>query len=329
MTVGTKKATKRKKRAASFEEEYCAALNKYVTHATEEQLKLAYDLGRRGVDQGKTLIELAAIHHDALCAGGWSKTGAKARQEVALKASDFLAECLSPYEMARRGYHEAVQTLRQMNQTLEAEIKRIAYAVHDEAGQLLVTVHLALAELGRDLPEDKQQQIVRIEELLKEAESQLRRYSHELRPTILDDFGLIPAIKFLADGVAKRANLDVRLKSAFSGRLPIAVETAAYRVVQEALNNVIKHGKASQVQIDVRPRGRQLRCSIRDNGVGFDVAGAAEGKKPRGIGLIGMRERMNAIGGSFSIDAVRGEGTRVLVQFPVEGANGNSHSPRR
>jgi signal transduction histidine kinase len=326
--MGTKKALKRPKKAVTFEEEYRAALNRYVTRTTEEQLKQAYELGRRGVEEGKTLIEIAAIHHDALFAGGRSKNAAKVQDEVALKASDFLAECLSPYEMARRGFHEAVKTLRQMNETLEAEIKRIAYAVHDEAGQLLVTVHLALAELARDLAEDKQKQIARIEELLKEAEAQLRRYSHELRPTILDDFGLVPAIKFLADGVAKRANLDVRLKSTFTGRLAAGVETAAYRVVQEALNNVIKHGKASHVDIEIRPRDGQMSCSIQDNGVGFDVAGAGAGKKPRGIGLIGMRERMNAVGGSFSIDTVRGGGTRVFVQFPMGSADGDSHRPR-
>jgi signal transduction histidine kinase len=186
---------------------------------------------------------------------------------------------------------------------------------------LLVTVHLALAELSRDLQKDQQAQIVRIEELLKEAESQLRRYSHELRPTILDDFGLVAAIRFLADGVVKRANLEVRIKSTFAGRLPATVETAAYRVVQEALNNVIKHGKASQVQIDIRRDVGKLSCSIRDNGVGFDAAAEHAGNKPRGIGLIGMRERMNAIGGNLSIEAVPGEGTRVLMQFPLERAN--------
>src|SRR6202171_504484 len=133
---------------------------------------------------------MASLHHQAVVSLVCDAESRKRREELLRSSAEFLAEFLSPYEMAHRGFQDAVMALRQMNETLEAEIKRIAYAVHDEAGQLLVAVHLGLAELGRDLPEDKQKQIARIEELLKEAESQLRRYSHELRPTILDDFGL-------------------------------------------------------------------------------------------------------------------------------------------
>jgi signal transduction histidine kinase len=329
MNAVKKREKRPKKKAEGFEEEYFAALQNYVKHATEEQLKRAYELGRRGVDEGKTLVDIAAIHHGALRLSALHANGTRAQGGVSLAAADFLAECLSPYEMARRGFHDAVKALRQMNETLEEEIKRIAYAVHDEAGQLLVTVHLALADLGRDLPENKKEQIARIEELLKQAEGQLRRYSHELRPTILDDFGWISAIRFLSDGVAKRSNVVVQVKTEVRGRLPVAVETAVYRVVQEALNNAIKHGKASRVSIDIRPIGGEMCCSIRDNGVGFNVSAKTVAEnKPRGLGLIAMRERMNGIGGSFSIDAVRGKGTRVVIRFPVEDADGNSNRSR-
>ena len=131
--------------------------------------------------------------------------GASRHQELLTAAADFLAETLSPYEMAHRGVQDAIAALRQLNETLEEEIKRIAYAVHDEAGQLLVAVHLALAEVARELPEPQKEQVGRIEELLNQVEKQLRRYSHELRPTVLDDLGWIPAIRFLG-----RRNFEAR-----------------------------------------------------------------------------------------------------------------------
>src|SRR5260370_13677263 len=101
--------------------------------------------------------------------------------------------------MTQRGFQDAVKALRQLNETLEEEIKRIAYAVHDEAGQLLVAVHLALAEVARELPQAQQEQIGRIAGLLTQVEKHVRRDSHELRPTILDDRVWVPAIRFLAE----------------------------------------------------------------------------------------------------------------------------------
>jgi signal transduction histidine kinase len=320
---------KRPLRPKSFEREYFEALQNYLKHATEGQLGKAYELGRRGLAEGKSLVDIVAIHHDALRSPAMPAKGGNVQDGLSASATDFFAECLAPFEMARRGFHDAVKTLRQMNETLEEEIKRIAYAVHDEAGQLLVTVHLALADLGLDLPDDKKERIARIEELLKQAEGQLRRYSHELRPTILDDFGWIPAIRFLADGVAKRSHLDVRVRTEVSGRLPVATETAVYRVLQEALNNAVKHAKATRVLIDIRQKGSDMCCSVRDNGAGFVPASrTVDANTPRGLGLTAMRERMNGIGGVFSIAARRGRGTRVEIRFPVEGAYGSSHRAR-
>src|SRR5467141_5377865 len=199
--------------------------------------------------------------------------------------------------MAQRGFQDAVKALRQLNETLEEEIKRIAYAVHDEAGQLLVAVHLALAEVAPELPERQQAQVARIKELLNQVEKHLRRYSHELRPTILDDLGWIPAIRFLADGISKRANLPIHIEATVSGRLPSAVETALYRTVQEGLTNAVKHAKASGVWIRAWKERLALCCSIRDDGAGFDSQHVQTEPNRKGIGLIAMQERMSAIGG--------------------------------
>jgi len=324
-----KTATKRKRKTpATFGEEYRSAFDEYARDGGEAALGRAYELGRRAITEKKSLMEITSLHHQALHGMLAEAQGAARHQELLTAAAEFLAETLSPYEMAHRGVQDAIGALRQLNETLEEEIKRIAYAVHDEAGQLLVAVHLALVEVARELPERQKEQLGRIEELLKQVEKQLRRYSHELRPTVLDDLGWIPAIRFLAEGVAKRGGLSVKVKTAVTGRLPSQVEIALYRVIQEALTNATKHAKASRVWIWIGRQNRMLKCSIEDDGKGFDIRATQSDRKRRGLGLSGMRERLNAIGGTLSIDSAPGRGTKLLIQLPTEASNANSHRAR-
>src|SRR5437016_11095553 len=322
-----KTAIKRKsKLPATFEEEYRAAFGEYARNGGEAALGRAYELGRRAITEKKSLMEIAALHHRAL--HGMLAEAQGAGQEMLTAAGDFLAEMLSPFEMAHRGVQDAIAALRQLNETLEEEIKRIAYAVHDEAGQLLVAVHLALADVARELPERQKEQMGQIEELLNQVEKQLRRYSHELRPTVLDDLGWIPAIRFLAEGVSKRAHLPIHIKVAFSGRLPSTTEIALYRVVQEALTNATKHAKASNIWVRAWRDQFVLCCSIRDDGAGFDVHAHQTAGCRKGLGLIGMQERLSAIGGTVRIESHRGRGTELLIRLPLEDAYANSRGAR-
>ncbi|HJX95505.1 MAG TPA: ATP-binding protein [Candidatus Acidoferrum sp.] len=325
-----KKATKRKTKSPPiFEEEYRSAFVEYTQHGGEAALGRAYELGRRAISEKKSLMEIASLHHLALYGMLTDAPGAARHQKLLAAAAEFLAETLSPYEMAHRGVQDAIVALRQLNETLEEEIKRIAYAVHDEAGQLLVAVHLALADVARELPELQKERVERIEELLNQVEKQLRRYSHELRPTVLDDLGWIPAIRFLAEGVSKRANFSIQIKTRVAGRLPGPIEIALYRIVQEALTNAAKHSKASRVCIRIGRKNRLFCCSIEDDGVGFDVRAVQSDGKRRGLGLTGMQERLNGIGGTLSIDSARGRGTRLLIELPTEATNANSHRTSR
>jgi signal transduction histidine kinase len=301
-----------------FKERYQSALRAHAAHGGEDGLIHAYELGREAMECGKSLLEIASLHHEALPELLNDVHGAVDRTEFLRASAGFLRESLSPYEMAHRGFQDAVKALRQLNETLEEEIKRIAYAVHDEAGQLLVAVHLALADVSRELPSLQQEQLSRIEQLLDQVEKQLRRFSHELRPTVLDDLGWIPAIQFLAEGVSKRANLPIQISTKAAGRLPTAVEIALYRVVQEALTNATKHARARRVSIRVRRTGRVLCCSIKDDGAGFDLQAVQSDRGRRGLGLIGMRERLNAVGGTLSIDSAPGRGTKLLIRVPVQ-----------
>lgn len=307
-----------KRKAKGFEEEFQSALREYALRRGEELLGRAYELGRRGMNDGKTIMELVSIYHGGLLEILREVEDKGKRAELLRSSSLFLAESLSSYEMARRGFQDAVKALRRFNETLEEEIKRMAHAVHDDAGQLLVAVHLALADLSQGLPASKEALVTTIKQLLDQTEKQLRRYSHELRPAALDDLGLVPAIRFLAGAVSKRTNLPIQVKSKISKRLPSALEIVLYRVVQEALNNIAKHATARKASISLFPAQGAVCCEVKDDGAGFDVQAIRCGSKRRGLGLIGMDERVNAVGGALTVHSSPGLGTELRIRLPMK-----------
>jgi signal transduction histidine kinase len=313
----------------SFYKQYTFLLRQFASGGGESALGRAYELGRAAIADQKSLVEIAPLHHQVLKELMVHTEDPQSRDKLLRAGGDFLAECLSPYEIAHRGFQDAVKALRQLNETLEEQIKQIAYAVHDEAGQLLVAVHLALSEVARELPTAQRARIGHIEELLSEVEQQLRRYSHDLRPTILDDLGWVAAIRFLAERVSKISCLDIRVEAAVSMRLATTVETAIYRIVQEALNNVVKHARARNVRINAWREARKVLCfSIRDDGAGFDVGNTRLQTGRPGLGLVAMRERASAIGGTLHIESSPGRGTELSLRFPLEGRHANSRRTR-
>ncbi|MGH9716764.1 MAG: ATP-binding protein [Candidatus Acidiferrales bacterium] len=314
-----------------FEEQYRASLRGYARGGGEEALQSAYELGRRAIEAQESLLDLTSIHHKVLSDLVAESDGDGKSAELVRAASQFFAEGLSLYEMEHRGFQDALQALHRLNETLEEEIKRIAYAVHDDASQSLVAIHIALADFSRRLPKPERKQLVRIEHLLCQIEKQLRRYSHELRPTMLDDLGWIPAIRFLSHGVSKRNKLPIRIIVARGAatRQSGAVEIAMYRVVQEALTNVTKHAKARGVSIRIGFEVGTLLCSIEDDGAGFDVHASHNKKGARGLGLIGMRERLHAVGGTLSIVSSPHRGTKLLIRVPSDKESHSHVNSRR
>ncbi len=300
---------------------YRRALHDHLAGGGETALRRAYDLGRRAMADGIGLLELVALHHEVLLRELVTHTqGAHRVAERIEAAKAFLLECLSPYEIAYRSFRDANLALRRLNEVLEEELKRIAHALHDDAAQLLVGVHLALADIARGAPEPLGARLRSVRELLDQVEAQLRRLSHELRPSLLDDLGLVPALEFFADGLSRRAGLAIRVHDATRGRVTPAVETALYRIVQEALVNVTKHAHARSAEIRLEHHGDRLCCTVHDDGGGFDAGAVLDGRARRGLGLLGIRERLGAIGGALRIVSDAQHGTELIITIPLEGA---------
>src|SRR5216683_6832105 len=201
-----------------LEKAYRKSLELYLAGGSEADLQTAYEIGRSAIAEGLGVLDMGAIHHAALrkvFEGG--RTSASLDRDLD-RAKEFFDESLSPYEMAHRGFLDAISALRRLNETLENEIKRIAHAVHDEAGQLVVAARLAVSEVSHDLSPSLQARLQDVGTILDQVERQLRRISHELRPTILDDLGLAAALQFLAASISKRSNLSVSVESHVDNR---------------------------------------------------------------------------------------------------------------
>jgi signal transduction histidine kinase len=233
------------------------------------------------------------------------------RLEAPAAKSGLLHPVAAPHLVSRN------QIVR-LHDVLEKEAKRMAQSLHDEAGQLLAAVHLKLDELTWNLPAGHRDSVEQLKSMLDQLEGGLRRLSHELRPMILDDLGLLPAVEFLRQGVTRRTGLSIELKGSTAGRLPARIETALYRVIHEALGNIVKHARASQVKITFLRDAEQVQCSICDDGMDLDAGEVLAAKSGRGLGLLAIRERVEDLSGTLSIRAGRGQGTELVAAIPLD-----------
>jgi signal transduction histidine kinase len=297
---------------------YGDALASYLVQADERALGKAYELGRGAIANQIGVLEIARVHHECLAAQKSLKDGTASSEETLRRAGEFLAEALSSHEMTSRAIHEAITILRHLNETMEGEIQRIAHRVHDQAGQLLDAARLVMSEVSGKVPSQVRGRLQQVGSILDQAEAELRMLSHELRPIVLDDLGLVPALRFLGDCFARRTNVAVTVEASLERRAPSRIETAVYRIVQEALANVARHSHATKVKIHLsqRPDGT-LRCALVDDGIGFDVA-LSSLRADKGLGLVAIRERLNAVGGTLEIHSAPGRGTQLHFVIPLE-----------
>jgi two-component system sensor histidine kinase UhpB len=224
--------------------------------------------------------------------------------------------------------HQMQQLSRLILQAQEVERLRLARELHDEAAQALTSliVHLRLLERAKN-PEEAQKRVVELRELTAQALDDVRRVSLDLRPTILDDLGLAPALEWRVDEFNKldevTADLTVR---GLSRRLPPDPELVLYRTGQEALSNVAKHAQATTVSVGLWTDDECVYLDIRDNGCGFepDMPISESGS---GLGLLGMRERLGMIGGELTIETAPGRGSTIRARAPLPSQNDDNPSP--
>jgi signal transduction histidine kinase len=301
-----------------FERQYASALQQHLANPREAILHRAYKLGRRALDGGLGVLEMAVLYHKAIVKLLPTPRLPEEKTRLFKATESFFLESLAPFEMSHRAAQDTNSALRQLNERFEEEAKRIAHSIHEETGQFLACTYLALDEIRRDLPPPFRGRLQQVGDLLEQIGKHLRHLSHELRPTILDDYGLLPALEFLAEGISKRSRLKISVQGPNHGRLPSSVETALYRIVQEALTNVGKHARATSVNVRLRQDRRVIRCSITDDGVGFGFPAVTARKKHRGLGLTGIRQRLDGLGGTLQIDSKRGRGTQMLISIPLK-----------
>jgi signal transduction histidine kinase len=305
-----------KARLNELEPHYTSALQNHFEDPSEAVLHRAYELGRKALDDDLGVLEMAFLYHAAILKLLPAARTPEQSARLLKVAESFFIESLAPFEMTHRAVRDANRALRQLNEKLEEEVKRIAISLHEETGQFLACTYLALDEIRRDLPVRYQGRLQKVRDLLEQIAEHLRQLSHELRPTVLDDYGLVPALEFLAAGISKRSKLKITVDGAGNGRFPASVETAIYRIVAEALTNASKHARASRVNVRLRQQGRTAHCWITDNGIGFISPTTKD--KHSGLGLTGIRQRLDAIGGTLQIESERGRGSQIHISIPLE-----------
>ena len=315
-------------KAARLAEAFEEILRAHLRSEGEETLRQVYELGRQALGEGMGILDLVALQNEVLHRILRESSTSREILRSLEVGQVLLVESLTVYEMTHQNSREASATWRLLNERLEGEAKRIAHALHDEAGQPLATAYISLDELAPELPPRLRRRLLETRGILDRIGEELRRISHELRPTILDDLGLVPALEFLAEGVSRRGGFKVNVEGAIEGRLPPAVETALYRVVQEALTNVSRHSRARNVGLKLRREGSEVVCTVRDDGVGFDPRKAQSEGGHTGLGLIGMKERLAAVGGSLTLSTLPGQGAALMFAIPLELRYIDANSPR-
>ena len=247
------------------------------------------------------------IAHDKLGAtSSFSDDDVRLTESLATRAA-------TAVDLSERVSRDAV---RRVVDAQEAERARLARELHDETGQALTSILLGLKSLEERVESaDRGAAFAALRDLVVATLHDVRRLAVELRPAVLDDFGLVPALERLRDSISEQGQIAVEVQSDLDGqRLPAEIETALYRIVQESLTNVVKHADASRVTVWLRrPSDRNVELVIHDDGAGFDPNEVRDG----GLGLVGMRERVALLGGRMSVESSEGAGTMLTAEVPL------------
>jgi signal transduction histidine kinase len=250
--------------------------------------------------------------------------------EVSLRTSQ---QTSSKLLMKSRQMQEELRHLsRQLLSAQEEERRKISRELHDVIAQTLSGINVRLSALKSESMADTlqlQKQIADTQRLVEKSVDIIHRFARELRPTLLDDLGLIPALRSFMKTFMEDTGIRVTLK-AFAGieHSNTARRTVLYRVAQEALTNVARHAQASHAEVSIRDQKGVICMDVKDNGKGFKVDGTSKSKKHNRLGLLGMRERIEMVGGTFCVESAPGKHTTIRVEIPAQNGsakNGANH----
>ena len=238
--------------------------------------------------------------------------------EAALKKSEHhYGELL---EQSDRLQEQLRQLSRQILLAQEEERKEISRELHDVIAQTLTGINVRLAALAKEAAVNTKgldRNIARTQRLVAKSVDIVHQFARELRPAVLDDLGLIPALHSFVKTFSKRTRIHVHLKAfAAVEELDTARRTVLFRVAQEALTNVARHAKASRVEVSIQKLPDGICMKIKDDGKSFQVDRVLHAKGSKRLGLLGMRERLEMVGGHFGVESVQGKGTTIIAQFP-------------
>ncbi len=224
----------------------------------------------------------------------------------------------------KKAEEEIRQLSRRLVKVREEERKKVAADLHDELGQILTTMHFELDALQKTIPSDFTEQKERCEELIRSVErmaNAVRKTTSFLRPILLDQMVLIPALKrYISEFKEHRPDIHVTFEAlGFKSRLNPETELAIYRIFQEGLTNIVKHAEATEVELILTYSHPHVILTIRDNGLGCGdpYQKIKASKRNEGIGLIGMRERVVSLGGSFEVSTAPGKGMTIRADIPA------------
>ena len=299
------------RRAGSFFAEAITPIEK--THRTAREANV--DLDRANHTLRQRTEELAASNR-------------RLKKEIVQRKSveESLRKSEQHYSRLLEQSHHLQEQLRHLSRQLlaaqEEERKKISRELHDEIAQTLTGINVQLATLKTEATVNTkglQKKIAHTQRLVEKSVNIVHRFARELRPTVLDDLGLIPALHSFMKIFAKRTGIHIQFTTITAGRieqLDNATRTVLYRVAQEALTNVARHAQATRVEVNIAKLRNAICLKVKDNGKSFEAQRVLHSKQNTRLGLIGMRERLEMVGGSFGVESAPGKGTTIQAQIP-------------
>jgi signal transduction histidine kinase len=316
---------------------YSEGLLAYLAEGRDSALERARELGRRALANGVAVSEMYRLHHESItrilaliensaecrqcgkgrrprpCEGIYRFLQSLTAADAVAAAGAFFAETMAPFELREHELRKSNIALRYQNRKLEGDMQRFTQVVYDDALQLLAAARLAMAASAGESKPAVCRPLDEVEGLLERVEKQLATCSADnLRLRVLEDLGLGAALQSLAWRFSESTCLKITTEGTI-GPVPTEIGMALYRSVLEALTNVAQHARANRVTVRLYGESSVIHCSVRDDGIGFDVPSVLPRTELHGSGLGSMAERLRCVGGKLYIDSVMGGGTEVRM----------------